>query len=492
MTRVNAKVILVSATSVTVSAALLSFMLIGQPQLKEDTQAVPDSQATQLDQPPTSTDLPVGTEPPVGQLPVGALAAIRAVESLPARVTSNSTIPNFCNLSLNGAWNTYAVTDSGKRVAVVVTPAGQGGATYSAARSSLNVCSQVQVRASTDTQTTVSIPGSTSTWTLSRSGDILVSVFAPGGVIPPAPLPTTDEKDEGDFDPMDPLDEEVPEPEPELVFAVSTDTAEELIAQMQPYCLGDSLSTQNNPLFPNYTPYAPTQQFQVPTPAALQPEHVYPTTMKPLVVLGQPRPDLAIIYPPNEAVNSLNTPLVNAPRYPAPFVAGELDVPLPSSPRPYSQLPQKVPAKPISVSIDVPAQQDRGPGCGWEFSGTNPLVAQAAPDFSLDLAYLAELEDFVSESSNWLTAATQYQNNAAASRALSRSIAEWDAYDTAVALAAQKYAEAQAAYAQSLQIWQSYIPPAVVPVPVPPLPAVEVPGEAETLPAPVPAVEEVG
>ncbi len=154
--------------------------------------------------------------------------------------------------------------------------------------------------------------------------------------------------------------------------------------------------------------------------------------------------------------------------------------------QPFPQLPQKAPAVPFLFILDVP-------------SGTNPLEAQAANAFSLDLTHLGELE--VAELVSRMTSAFAAQERKKRIRFLND-------YAKAVTGNTESYLPQEAVETERFPLrrlskrfllllsqyllYQAPLPAPAVPMPALPAPSPveEIPEEAvetESLPAPVPA-----
>lgn len=371
-------------------------------------------------------------EPPeLAALPAGPAAAQRALARVSDAVSSGRVqLPAACVSEPAFAWAYTTSTTSGWDVSVALMPAGQGGVALERMTSLAQACDQAVVTRGDDS-VNISYPRADRRLSIVRHEDILVFIATP----------------------------------PDASTTEVTDLAQELISGIRFACIGDPGSGQNNPRFPDYVPYAPSTEVLAPAPAADLPSYPSSQTSYRADAAAQPRPDLAVLFPPNVISNPQNTPLSAAARKRTPFLVDPADIPEPPLPRPGRSLPVFPGTVVAGMDVNLPASPRLGPGCGWSFTGAQP--APLPPVDTQQATVLADqaIADAVAANADYLTKATALDIDYQQALLTVQATAQWDAYDQAVANARAELSDQQRKYQDSLLRWNSWSPPAPVPDP---------------------------
>lgn len=386
--------------------------------------------------PPQPDTTPVVTP---GPEPVGAQAAREALQALSVTpVDTEISWPSGCVGSVNYAWAYSTATTTGRQVAVALTPAGQGQPVLDSLRTQLANCTAGQLTNRSDDAFTFTSSGGS--LLVTRFKDVVIAVTNPVG----ADMQQADE------------------------------LTSSILDRLRPVCIGDPGSTTNNPLFDTFVPYAPSVEFAVPYPAFPGVPYPSPQGSYSPSAPDLPRPELAVIYPPNEITNPTNTPLFATARAPAPNLVDPQEIPRPVVARVF----QPNPANPGSAQ-DVAAAQLReptrlGPGCGWGFAGSLPQNQPGDEQAKLAAADQGVVQA-VGANAEWMSRSLDLRNNYEAAQQVVTSNSQWDDYDRALASAQEKWNAREERYQRSLARWFAYQPAPQEPVPTQPQPAAPTP-----------------
>lgn len=340
--------------------------------------------------------------------------------------------PSWCGAPPEGPWQRFGVTADGTRVGVVIASAGDGQRLWDEQLSRLNGCTQFRVVDSSSTSLTLSRTDVPVTWVVSRYEDVFVSVLRVS---------------EG--------------ASTEALQTIATDlvegTASECLSNPDP-------DTTRNPWRLGYRPWHPAVPIDIPDPGGPKIPDVE-AAVEWAAPVAMPRPDLAVLWPPNVTYNQYTMDVSLAPVRRVPVLVDPAEFLPPPVERPDAPPPVAIPV-PTKVNAYFAREDTIGPGCGWAFAGTvPPTFDPALPALELESRIDGAFTTAAAQLASWLAWSVDARVFAQEDAQTRASLEVWEKYDEALENASAAWDAAVAQRQVSLDAWYAYVPLEPLPLP---------------------------